>query len=129
MSNIINFPISTREVPSITTTRVNAEIITFPYQHGQNDEYRFYVSALKNALCELERAQVAGNYYEAGEWRDEIDVIRLTPNGVAFTMSPPIARTRWAPAAAQPKRRNPMPFGYISAARPLFRFHKCRFGI
>jgi hypothetical protein len=77
MSNVINFPTSARVVASVVATSINAEIIPFPCQQGKDDEYRFYQGALKNALCELERAQAAGNYFRAGEWKDEIDVIRL----------------------------------------------------
>ncbi|MCA0339640.1 MAG: hypothetical protein LCH99_07875 [Proteobacteria bacterium] len=77
MSNVINFRASTRAIASTNARRINAEIVPFPCQRGKDDEYRFYQGALKNALCELERAQTVGNYFRVGEWKDEIDVIRL----------------------------------------------------
>lgn len=77
MSNVINFPTFARAAGSVDASRINAEIIPFPCQHATNNTYRNYVRALRRALGELERAHAAGDYYRIGEWKDEIDVLRL----------------------------------------------------
>ncbi len=77
MSNVINFPAAFRPVAVASASAVNAEIIPFPCLHGNDEAYRAYARSLKRALRELARAQAAGDYYQIGEWKDEIDVLRL----------------------------------------------------
>lgn len=77
MSNVIKFPIFTRAGSAVSATRINAQIIPFPCKREDDDTYRTCAGALRRAIQELERAHAAGDYYRIGEWKDEIDVLRL----------------------------------------------------